>query len=122
MAVHRLSLPEAYLELQVAKRRSFFVYQSDLGVLRRVEARLASERGPVIGSTTVTTGTGGRGSGGKYDPVGVDFLFVLVRRVDLGAELGVGVEGVKDSILTAIRLPTRCRRPMRLSSCCLSRG
>ena len=69
MAVRRLSLPEAYLELQVAKRRSFFVYQSDLGVLRRVEARLAGERGPVVGpvgSTSVTTGTSGRGSGGKY--------------------------------------------------------
>ena len=44
MAVKNLSLPEAYLELQVAKRRSFFVYQSDLGLLRRVEARLKEER------------------------------------------------------------------------------
>ncbi|KII85249.1 hypothetical protein PLICRDRAFT_57188 [Plicaturopsis crispa FD-325 SS-3] len=45
MAVRDLSLPEAYLELQVVKRRSFFVYQGDLNVLRRVEQRLASERG-----------------------------------------------------------------------------
>ncbi|KAJ7882294.1 hypothetical protein B0H13DRAFT_2667411 [Mycena leptocephala] len=40
MAVRRLSLPEAYLELQVAKRRSFFVYPGELGLLRRVEARI----------------------------------------------------------------------------------
>ena len=44
MAVKGLSLPEAYLELQVVKRRSFFVYQYDLGILRRVEARLNEER------------------------------------------------------------------------------
>lgn len=44
MAVRGLTLPEAYLELQVVKRRSFFVYQGDLGVLRRVEGRLMSER------------------------------------------------------------------------------
>ncbi|KAJ7040193.1 hypothetical protein C8F04DRAFT_1314148 [Mycena alexandri] len=40
MAVRRLSLPEAYLELQVVKRRSFFVYPGELGLLRRVEARI----------------------------------------------------------------------------------
>ncbi|TBU24429.1 hypothetical protein BD311DRAFT_671810 [Dichomitus squalens] len=44
MALHGISLPEAYLTLQVEKRRSFFVYQSDLGVLRRVEARLEKDR------------------------------------------------------------------------------
>ncbi|VDC07621.1 unnamed protein product [Peniophora sp. CBMAI 1063] len=44
MAGKGLGLPEAYLELQVERRRSFFVYQSDLGVLRRVEAKLARER------------------------------------------------------------------------------
>jgi dual specificity MAP kinase phosphatase len=44
MAVRGLTLPEAYLELQVVKKRSFFVYQSDLGLLRRVEVRLVSER------------------------------------------------------------------------------
>ncbi|KAG6835331.1 hypothetical protein H0H93_002598 [Arthromyces matolae] len=43
MAIKHLSLPEAYLELQVTKRRSFFVYQSDLGLLRRVESRLREE-------------------------------------------------------------------------------
>ncbi|KAJ7224861.1 hypothetical protein B0H12DRAFT_1149856 [Mycena haematopus] len=45
MAVRRLSLPEAYLELQVAKRRSFFVYPGELGLLRRVEARIGGEGG-----------------------------------------------------------------------------
>ena len=44
MAIKSLNLPEAYLELQVVKRRSFFVYQADLGILRRVEARLKEER------------------------------------------------------------------------------
>ncbi|KAI5118131.1 hypothetical protein M0805_001730 [Coniferiporia weirii] len=39
-----LDLPEAYLELQVEKGRSFFVYQSDIGVLKRVEAQLQKER------------------------------------------------------------------------------
>jgi len=45
MAMRGLSLPQAYLELQVAKKRSFFVYQSDLGLLKRVEARLGKDRG-----------------------------------------------------------------------------
>ncbi|KAJ7041742.1 hypothetical protein C8F04DRAFT_129722 [Mycena alexandri] len=40
MAVPRLSLPAAYLELQVAKRRSFFVYPGELDLLRCVEARI----------------------------------------------------------------------------------
>lgn len=44
MSVKGLSLPEAYLELQVAKRRSFFVYQHDLGILKRVESRLREDR------------------------------------------------------------------------------
>lgn len=44
MAIRGLSLPEAYLELQVQKKRSFFVYQNDLGILRRVESRLSGER------------------------------------------------------------------------------
>jgi dual specificity MAP kinase phosphatase len=44
MAIKSLSLPEAYLELQVAKRRSFFVYQGDLGLLRRVEGKVREER------------------------------------------------------------------------------
>ncbi|KAF8808654.1 hypothetical protein BYT27DRAFT_7188620 [Phlegmacium glaucopus] len=44
MAIRGLNLPEAYLELQVVKRRSFFVYQGDLGILRRVEARLKEEK------------------------------------------------------------------------------
>ncbi|KAG6876362.1 hypothetical protein C0993_003789 [Termitomyces sp. T159_Od127] len=43
MAVKNLSLPEAYLELQVARRRSFFVYHADLGLLRRVESRLRED-------------------------------------------------------------------------------
>ena len=44
MAIKGLNLPEAYLELQVVKRRSFFVYQADLGILRRVETRLKEEK------------------------------------------------------------------------------
>ncbi|KAJ3888451.1 hypothetical protein GG344DRAFT_53569 [Lentinula edodes] len=43
MAMKGLSLPHAYLELQVAKRRSFFVYHADLGVLRKVESFRAGE-------------------------------------------------------------------------------
>ncbi|KAI6025001.1 hypothetical protein PISMIDRAFT_27379 [Pisolithus microcarpus 441] len=45
MAVRGLSLPEAYLELQVAKRRSFFVYQTEVGLLKKVEARLGVANG-----------------------------------------------------------------------------
>ena len=44
MTVRGLTLPEAYLELQNVKRRSFFVYQGDLGLLKRVESRLREER------------------------------------------------------------------------------
>ena len=44
MAIKELSLPEAYLELQVEKQRSFFVYQSDLSLLRRIESRTQEER------------------------------------------------------------------------------
>ncbi|KAJ7067448.1 hypothetical protein C8F01DRAFT_1121343 [Mycena amicta] len=53
MAVRHLSLPEAYLELQVAKRRSFFVYPGELGLLRRVEGRLTikGQGGEVFGPT-----------------------------------------------------------------------
>jgi dual specificity MAP kinase phosphatase len=40
MALRGLALPEAYLALQVEKRRSFFVYQADLHLLRKVEARV----------------------------------------------------------------------------------
>lgn len=43
MAVKHLTLPEAYLELQVARRRSFFVYHADLGLLRRMESRLRED-------------------------------------------------------------------------------
>jgi len=45
MAEKRCSLPEAYLEMQVGRGRSFFVHQWDLGVLRRIEARYAREKG-----------------------------------------------------------------------------
>lgn len=38
------TLPEAYLDLQVQRSRSFFVYGADVGVLRRVEQRLKLER------------------------------------------------------------------------------
>ncbi|KZO91539.1 hypothetical protein CALVIDRAFT_505486 [Calocera viscosa TUFC12733] len=39
-----LSLPEAYLDLQVEKHRSFFVYTNELGVLRRIEAKMNEDR------------------------------------------------------------------------------
>lgn len=45
MALRGLSLPEAYLELQVAKRRSFFVYPAEVGLLKKVEARLGVANG-----------------------------------------------------------------------------
>jgi len=35
-----MSLPDAYLELQIARGRSFYVYPADLDLLRRAEARL----------------------------------------------------------------------------------
>ncbi|KAI0671359.1 hypothetical protein C8Q78DRAFT_766308 [Trametes maxima] len=57
MAMRRISLPEAYLALQVEKRRSFFVYQSDLGVLRRVEARLEKDRAAQNQNQTTTVAT-----------------------------------------------------------------
>lgn len=44
MNIKGLTLPEAYLQLQVVKRRSFFVYQADLGILRRVETEERRER------------------------------------------------------------------------------
>ncbi|KAH7913498.1 hypothetical protein BJ138DRAFT_1134002 [Hygrophoropsis aurantiaca] len=40
MAIKGITLPEAYLELQVVKRRSFFVYQNEVGVLKKIETRL----------------------------------------------------------------------------------
>ncbi|KAF8717927.1 Dual specificity phosphatase, catalytic domain, partial [Rhizoctonia solani] len=43
MLERQISLPEAYLDLQCTRDRSFFVYPSDVGVLRRVEARLGLE-------------------------------------------------------------------------------
>ncbi|KAI0034759.1 hypothetical protein K488DRAFT_44802 [Vararia minispora EC-137] len=52
MAVRGLSLAEAYLELQVEKKRSFFVYQTDLPMLRRVDAKL---RQPATTTTAANT-------------------------------------------------------------------
>ncbi|QRW03750.1 Dual specificity phosphatase, catalytic domain [Ceratobasidium sp. AG-Ba] len=43
MLERRISLPEVYLELQCTRQRSFFVYPSDVGILRRVESRLGLE-------------------------------------------------------------------------------
>ena len=69
MALRGLSLPQAYLELQVSKKRSFFVYQSDLGLLKKVELKLNQDRGrqkvinlsasdPTTPSTSMGPGTG----------------------------------------------------------------
>ncbi|KZP17660.1 hypothetical protein FIBSPDRAFT_22975 [Athelia psychrophila] len=74
MAARALSLPEAYLELQCVKKRSFFVYQGDLGVLRRVEARLENERERTVGGAggavrvgaSVVGGPGKQGSWPRY--------------------------------------------------------
>lgn len=44
MALKKLSLPEAYLELQIEKRRSFFVYPTEVAPMKRVEARLERDR------------------------------------------------------------------------------
>ena len=65
MAIKSLNLPEAYLELQVVKRRSFFVYQGDLGILRRVEARLKEEKERERGRERLNGGflTSGVGTG-----------------------------------------------------------
>lgn len=38
--IHGMSLPDAYLELQIACQRSFYVYPADLDLLKRAEARL----------------------------------------------------------------------------------
>ncbi|KAF8313683.1 hypothetical protein DL93DRAFT_1160659 [Clavulina sp. PMI_390] len=45
MFVRRCNLPEAYLELQIERNRSFFVCPGDMGVLRRVESTLGSVDG-----------------------------------------------------------------------------
>lgn len=39
-----MSLPEAYLELQITRQRSFFVYQNDLDLLKKMESKLLSSR------------------------------------------------------------------------------
>jgi len=74
MAVRGLDLPEAYLELQVAKRRSFFVYSSDLGILRRIEARLKEDRerigGAQVSHSSVGSADAGRGTRGSLRGVG----------------------------------------------------
>jgi len=44
MALRGMTLPEAYLELQVAKKRSFFVYESDVRTLKSIEGKLARDR------------------------------------------------------------------------------
>jgi dual specificity MAP kinase phosphatase len=66
-----MSLPEAYLELQIARGRSFYVYPSDLDLLKRAEARLYTgardvpkERGrerEVLARTTSVDGTEANG-------------------------------------------------------------
>lgn len=74
MAIRGLDLPEAYLELQVAKRRSFFVYSSDLGILRRIEARLKEDRerggGAQSHQSSVGSADAGRGTRGSLRGVG----------------------------------------------------
>ena len=87
MAMGGLSLPQAYLELQVVKRRSFFVYQSDLGLLKKVEAKLNQDRGrqkmnnsAMSGSASSSTPFTGPGTGMS----GVQY----VNGVEGGTEVG----------------------------------
>lgn len=54
MALRKMTLPEAYLELQLEKRRSFFVYPTEVQPMRRVEARLERERAAAAGIATPT--------------------------------------------------------------------
>lgn len=69
MAIKGLTLPEAYLDLQVAKRRSFFVYHNDLGLLRRMEARLREERERSgLPSPTAVLGSNIGGISGNLNP------------------------------------------------------
>lgn len=70
MALRGLSLPQAYLELQVIKKRSFFVYQSDLGLLRKVETKVNHDRGRLkmnssnaLDSAPSSTSSAGPGTG-----------------------------------------------------------
>ena len=70
MALRGLSLPQAYLELQVVKKRSFFVYQSDLGLLRKVETKVNQDRGrlktnssTIFDSASSSTSSTGPGTG-----------------------------------------------------------
>jgi dual specificity MAP kinase phosphatase len=68
MALRGLTLPEAYLILQVEKRRSFFVYNTDLPVLRRVETRVnvqKEQRGRATSSAATALGLR-RGSVGGW--------------------------------------------------------
>ncbi|KAF7325449.1 hypothetical protein MKEN_00393200 [Mycena kentingensis (nom. inval.)] len=69
MAIRKLSLPEAYLELQVAKKRSFFVYPGEVGLLRRVETKVRGGDPPTFGRAAAGSGmvrrasTSGNGNG-----------------------------------------------------------
>ncbi|KAJ6514735.1 hypothetical protein DFH09DRAFT_1196163 [Mycena vulgaris] len=92
MAVRRLTLPEAYLELQVAKRRSFFVYPGELGLLRRVEARIGG------GEVFAPSRLGRRMSGAGVGSTG-----------SLGSASGAGV--VNASAEVAAASPTPYARP-----------
>ncbi|WVQ78690.1 hypothetical protein IAT38_000777 [Cryptococcus sp. DSM 104549] len=44
MASLSISLPEAFLHLQIEAKRSFFLYPSDKPLLRKIDARLAADR------------------------------------------------------------------------------
>ncbi|EKM58639.1 uncharacterized protein PHACADRAFT_253113 [Phanerochaete carnosa HHB-10118-sp] len=57
MALRKMTLPEAYLELQIEKRRSFFVYPTEVQPMRRVEQRLERERAVAAGIATPGAGS-----------------------------------------------------------------
>ncbi|KAI0306173.1 hypothetical protein B0F90DRAFT_1666258 [Multifurca ochricompacta] len=56
MAMRSMTLPEAYLELQVTKKRSFFVYETDVRLLKAMEGKLARDRQAKVPSRRHTSG------------------------------------------------------------------
>lgn len=54
----KLSLPEAYLDLQIEKRRSFFVYSTEITPLKRLESRLERDRAAMAAPQPLTNGHG----------------------------------------------------------------
>ena len=87
MALRGLSLPQAYLELQVAKKRSFFVYQSDLGLLKKVETKVNQDRGrlKMNGSNALQSAPSSTSSVGPANGTSaVQYVIVVEGGTDVG--------------------------------------